>query len=304
MSSDIVVVGSINVDLVINAPKVIKMGETIHGEGFFTGSGGKGANQACAIGKLGGSISMIGCVGDDSYGKMCLENMGKNGVDLSHVEIIKDVNTGVALIVLVKGDNCIILEQGANKYITTDIIEKKQEIIKNSKLLISQFETPYDSVCRAFDIAKNNGVTTMLNPAPSRSIDDNLYKLIDILVVNEHECFDLTGIEVIDDESAQKALACFIEKGIKMPIITLGSEGAVFLDEGKLYQRRPPKVEAVDTTSAGDAFIGALAVLWVEGKKMQDAIGYANKVASITVSRKGAQISIPDKDEVKYDFSN
>lgn len=299
MQSDIVVVGSINVDLVINSPKVITMGETIHGEGFFTGSGGKGANQACAIGKLGGNISMIGCIGDDSYGKMCLENLKSNGVDLSHVEIVEDVNTGVALIVLVKGDNCIILEQGANKYVTPDRIEKNQDIIKKSKLLISQFETPYDSVCRAFAAAKENGVTTMLNPAPSRAIDHSLYSLIDILIVNEHECFDLTGIKVTDDDSAQKALTVFIAKGIKIPIITLGSEGAVFFDNNKLCQMKPPKVEAVDTTSAGDAFIGALAVQLVEGKTLREGIGYANKVAGITVSRKGAQSSIPNKEEVK-----
>ncbi|MDF2614571.1 MAG: ribokinase [Clostridia bacterium] len=299
MVSDIVVVGSINIDLVINAPKVIKMGETIHGEGFFTGSGGKGANQACAIGKLGGSVSMIGCVGDDSYGKICLDNLSNYGVDLPGVEVMENINTGVALIVLVKGDNCIILEEGANKYVTPDKIEKNQEVIKNSKLIVSQFEVPYESVCRAFAIAKENGVTTMLNPAPSRPIDEYLYSLIDILIVNEHECFDLTGVEVTDEESAQKALTAFLSKGIKTPIITLGSEGAVFLEEDEVCQMKPPKVEAVDTTSAGDAFIGALAVKLVEGKTLKEGIDYANKVGSITVSRKGAQSSIPNKEEVR-----
>ncbi|WP_171903848.1 ribokinase [Cellulosilyticum sp. I15G10I2] len=299
MPSDIVVVGSINIDLVINAPKVIKMGETLHGEGFFTGSGGKGANQACAIGKLGGDIAMIGCVGDDSYGKICLENLKGNGVDLSHIEVMDNISTGVALIVLVKGDNCIILDQGANKYVTPQMIEKIQEVIKNSKLIVSQFEVPYESVCKAFAVAKDNGVTTMLNPAPSKPIDDKLYSLIDILIVNEHECFDLTGIKVTDDDSAQKALSAFKAKGIKEPIITLGAEGAVFFEEDKLCQMRPPKVEVVDTTSAGDAFIGALAVLLVEGKTIKEGIDYANKVASITVSRRGAQSSIPNKEEVK-----
>jgi ribokinase len=292
----IYVFGSINYDLVITSPRMPKEGETLTGSGFFTNSGGKGANQAVACAKLGGGAVMLGAVGDDGFGEECKRTLSGFGVDTVFVQRVENCNTGVAVIVIVGGDNRIILESGANarfdKQAMYDLIRRN---VKCSDILLCQLEVPLECVGEAFKIAKENGALTVLNPAPARKLSAEILRHTDIIIPNESETELLTGIATDTAEGIRRAHDALKDFGVKEVLITLGSKGCYY--GGRVYPAE--KVEnVVDTTAAGDTFIGALAAQISAGKSIEDSIDLCQKACALKITRKGAQIGIPTLAEV------
>jgi ribokinase len=298
--SKIIVIGSLNMDLVINTPKLPVMGETVLGGGFMTAPGGKGANQAVAAARLGGEVYMVGCVGDDIFGKELAGNLLSNSVKSNHVYEIKGTPTGAAVIVLYKGDNFIVLDSGANACLDEEKLKLCEELIDNNAIVILQLEIPIDTVTKAIELAKRKGAKVLLNPAPAVSLSDDLLSNLDILVLNETECELITGIKIESIDKAKEAVKYIMEKGIPQVVITLGGNGAAYNSGKELIHMPIPnvKIEVVDTTAAGDSFIGAMTVALSNGKNIDEAIKFAGIVASITVSRKGAQTSLPSLKDV------
>lgn len=294
----IVVIGSLNMDLVVNTPRIPALGETVLGSGFFTAPGGKGANQAVAAARLGGSVSIVGCVGDDIFGKELKQNLLVNDVDIINVKVIENTPTGVAMITVKDGDNFIIVDPGANFCLTTDIIDELEDLIKDSFLVVIQLEIPFETVERAVESAHKHGVKVLLNPAPARTLPDDLLEKIDIITPNEKECELITGLPVRNIDDAKAAVSFLMQKGIPQVVITMGSAGAVYNNGSKIMHKSAVKVKAVDTTAAGDSFSGAISVALTEGKSIDEAIDFANLVGALTVTKKGAQLSLPMRKNV------
>lgn len=295
----ILVVGSLNMDLVVCAPKVPTLGETILGKGFMTCPGGKGANQAVAAARLGGDVAMLGCIGDDLFGKDLLANLIKNRVNAEQVSIMKGCSTGIAMIVIKDGDNLIIVDPGANSRLSPQIINSLEEWISRSSMVLLQLEIPLETVEQVLEIAKKNQSKVLLNPAPARKLPEELLKMIDIITPNESECELITGIKPETIEDAKEAVFLLMERGIEQVVITLGGNGVIYNSGQKFIHKKALKVNVVDTTAAGDSFTGALAVALSEGIDINEAVDFANIVGSITVTKKGAQSSLPSLDEVK-----
>jgi ribokinase len=298
MTKPIVVLGSLNMDLSIQSPKMPIMGETMHGSGFMTSPGGKGGNQAVAMARLGAAVYLIGCVGDDGFGHELLDSLRHNAVRTDCVRVSGAVSTGIAMIVIVAGNNSIILDAGANLTISPDDIRASAAVIAGSQLLAAQFEVPVETVRTAFKLARQLGVTTLLNPSPTRMLDEAFYRLIDILIVNEHEARDLTRIDVSGPEQAAQAIDWFRARGVRTPLVTLGRGGSVFPDGEEIRHCPIRPAEVVDTTGAGDTFLGALAVALINDRPLAEAVSWATAASSITVSRRGAQIALPSQAEV------
>jgi len=296
--SGIVVIGSLNMDLVVTTPKIPVMGETVLGSGFMTVPGGKGANQAVAAAKLGGKVSMVGCVGNDTFSGILLNNLKKYSVDTSNVKIVDGVPTGVAMIVVNEGNNFIIVDPGANYQLTPQMIDSVGELIKKSYILAVQLEIPLDAVERAIDIAKDNKVKVLLDPAPARKLDDSLLAKVDIITPNETECEIITGLPVKSTDDAKKAVEYLMGKGIPNVIVTMGGKGVVYNSGKEILHKTVPKVKVVDTTAAGDSFTGAVAVALSQGKSIDEAVDLGNKVGTLTAMKKGAQTSLPTLEEV------
>lgn len=294
----ITVVGSLNMDLVINTPKVPVMGETVLGSSFMTVPGGKGANQAVAAAKLGGNVSMIGCVGGDIFGKDLIGNLIVNRVDISNVKVLDGHSTGVAMIVIKDGNNSIIVDPGANSQIGVQMIEDLEDIIAKSDMVVVQLEIPLETVEKAITIAKKHQVKVLLNPAPARPLHDQLLSMVDIFTPNESECEIITGMPVKSIENAKEAVAFLNTKGIPIVIITMGGKGAVYNNQKEIIHKPVPEVKVVDTTAAGDSFSGAIAVALSGGRSLDEAIDFANIVGTLTVTRKGAQSSLPSLKDV------
>ena len=297
------VLGSINMDLVIKVNEMPKEGETILSESFEKIAGGKGANQAVAARRCGNIVSMIGKIGKDDNGKILKGLLEEDSIDTNLIFEDENEPTGMAVITVNKnGNNSITVISGSNMTLNKDEIEKSKEIIENSDILISQFEVPEEVILEAFKIAKENNKITILNPAPAKKIDEELLKYTDIIIPNETEAELLTGIKVNDLESAKLAANGLLEKGVKFVIVTLGSKGAAVISKegGQIVEAY--KVKAIDTTAAGDSFIGGLSSkLDIENLSFENllkAVKFANKVSSITVQRKGAQPSIARLEEV------
>lgn len=297
------IVGSMNMDVVLNVQAMPKEGETIFSDDMKIIPGGKGANQAVAAARCGARVSMIAKTGEDANGKILEAELVKDGINTN--SIFKDeVNpTGTAIITVdCNAKNSIIVVSGSNMQLTKKEIKKSEEIIKNSDIVITQFETPMETGIEAFEIAKANNKITVLNPAPAKEIKDDLLQFTDIIVPNETEAFILTGIEVKDLETAKTAAKVLINKGIKYVIITLGEKGAALIGEEKAEIIPAFKVVAVDTTAAGDSFIGGfsskLDINCISFKTIKEAILFGNKVSSIAVQREGAQPSIPYLKEI------
>lgn len=297
------VLGSINMDLVIRVNEMPKEGETILSESFEKIAGGKGANQAVAARRCGNIVSMIGKIGKDDNGKILKGLLEEDSIDTNLIFEDENEPTGMAVITVNKnGNNSITVISGSNMTLNKDEIEKSKEIIENSDILISQFEVPEEVILEAFKIAKENNKITILNPAPAKKIDEELLKYTDIIIPNETEAELLTGIKVNDLESAKLAANGLLEKGVKFVIVTLGSKGAAVIskEDGQIVEAY--KVKAIDTTAAGDSFIGGLSSkLDIENLSFENllkAVKFANKVSSITVQRKGAQPSIARLEEV------
>ncbi|MFC2090425.1 ribokinase [Bacteroidota bacterium] len=298
MSNKIVVVGSSNVDLIVKSDKIPKLGETVLGGTFYKAAGGKGANQAVAASRAGGDVSFISCVGDE-YGEESIEGFRKDGINVDHVKKDPDVATGIALILVDKnGENSISVASGANLSLSVSDIQNAQHIIADAEVLLMQLEISMDVVEEAAIIAAAADVKTILNPAPAQALSDELLKSVSILTPNESETEILTGMPVKNESDARKAAALLHKKGVDVVIITIGSKGALLSsgEETKIISGHI--VEAKDTTAAGDVFNGALAVAIAEKKSLDEAIRFANAAAAVSVTRMGAQPSVPFRDEI------
>ncbi len=300
----ICILGSINMDLVLRVDRMVKSGETILSKNFKKIPGGKGANQAVAARRLGADVCMIGSVGKDENGYQMIEALKNDNIDVKNMNYSTDNPTGMAIITVDNvGNNSIIVIPGANMEIDEKLIENSEQIIKNSKIIVSQFETPVEATIKAFRIARENGVITILNPAPAKCIPEELLKITDIIAPNESEAFEITGIQVKDEKSIREVSEKFLEKGVQFVIITLGEKGAALVDQHKLSIIPAHRVKAIDTTAAGDSFIGALTSKLLNNSALdfdgiEEAIKFANKVSSIVVQRPGAQPSLPYLQEV------
>ena len=298
MSKNVLVIGSINVDYVIHTDRLPKLGETITGSEFAMNFGGKGANQAVAIAKSGCNVKMLGAVGKDLSGDLAIKNLESFGVDTSSV-IKADAPTGAAVITVCGGDNHIILDVGANACVTTQLIEKQSSVFDWADILVMQYEIPTESVLFAVRLAKEKGKTVILNPAPVKEVDSKLYSYIDWIIPNEFEAQLITGIEQNTDSDAEEAMARLRDMGAGNAIITLGKRGCAYHNGDSISYAGIFDVKRVDTTSAGDSFIGGFCSALCEGKSIDDAVYYASAVSSITIGRAGASVSIPTVDEVK-----
>jgi ribokinase len=300
MNGQIAVVGSINMDLVIRTSRMPLPGETIKGYDFHIIPGGKGANQAVAVARQGAKVIMIGRVGDDDFGRAQQRCLRQENIDLSFLTIDPQQATGVAIITLDEaGQNSIILSAGANGTITVQHIESAQEAITRADMLLCQLEIPLASVTRAIEIAYENSVPVLLNPAPAYQLERSLLAKVTYLIPNETEASLLTGVEVKDIDSAKAAARQLQQLGVKTVILTLGENGAVVAHAGEYIHEPAVQVNVVDTTAAGDAFVGSFAVAITEGKSVTAAVRFAKHAAALTVTKLGAQPSIPTRQEVE-----
>lgn len=295
----VVVVGSLNMDLVMRTPRVPVGGETLHGHEFSTLPGGKGANQAVACARLGAKVSMIGQVGNDGFGTTLRDGLAADGIDVSGVLQTTAVGTGVAMILVEDiGQNRIVLAAGANGALTPDDIEAQAALIGGAAMLVLQLEVPMPVVERAIAIAHNAGVPVLLNPGPAKPLAEALWSQIDILIPNESEAELLSGIAVTDAASAYTAARVFRQRGVKCVLITLGANGVAVIDDAGERHQPAHVVKAVDTTAAGDTFIGGLTAGLVEGMAMDEAVALGQRASALCVTRHGAQPSIPYRREI------
>lgn len=297
----VTVIGSINLDRTIRVKNMPKPGETIHTKEIFSAGGGKGANQAVAAQRSGAKTHFIGAVGDDDAGKTMLDLLTQEKINLAGITKMTKQSTGQAYVTVDdSGENQIMIHGGANMAFTPDDVAAHRDIIEASDFVVAQFESAVDSTVEAFKIAQAAGVKTILNPAPAmEKVPAELLAVTDMIVPNETETETLTGIAITDEASMMKASAALHELGISAVIITIGSKGAFYDINGRHGVIPAFKVEAGDTTSAGDTFIGAMSsVLDKDFSNLEDAIRYGNRASSIAVQRFGAQPSIPYKNEI------
>ncbi|HAT1574380.1 TPA: ribokinase [Raoultella ornithinolytica] len=295
----LVVLGSINADHILNLESFPTPGETVTGHHYQVAFGGKGANQAVAAGRSGADIAFIACTGDDDIGERVRRQLERDRIDVAPVRAVNDQSTGVALIfVNAEGENVIGIHAGANAALSVEQVEAEKARIAGAQALLMQLESPLESVLAAAKIAHQHQTTVVLNPAPARGLPDELLSLIDIITPNETEAEKLTGIRVENDDDAAKAARVLHEKGIGIVMITLGSRGVWVSHDGQ--GRRVPgfKVQAVDTIAAGDTFNGAFVTALLEGTALDEAIRFAHAAAAIAVTRKGAQPSVPWREEI------
>lgn len=297
----IVVVGSLNMDLVVRIPQIPKPGETLLGGVFKTFPGGKGANQAVAAARLGANVSMIGCVGDDAFGKELRAGLEKEGINITHILVHPEEATGVALIqVDAQGRNSIAVASGANFSLTGSDVAKALQAIGKFDALVMPLETPVETIYTAAKIASIQGSKVILNPAPAMILAREILELVDVLVPNEHELSMMTQV-LLDSISDVSTAALMLHRlGTKNLVVTMGSEGAVLFEEVQESRIQAYQVQAVDSTSAGDCFVGALAVRLCEGKSLLAACEFASAAAALSVTREGAQPSLPYRQEVEY----
>ncbi len=301
----LIVLGSTNIDHILNVPYFLAPGETLSAQQYQVSMGGKGANQAVAAGRAGANIQFITAVGKDSFGEEALAQFKKDGIDASLIETIEGEKTGVALIfVNNEGENMIGIHPGANAHISPEILQKKLDAIQSASALLMQLEIPLETIELATNYAKDNGVLIALNPAPAKELPDELLSKIDIITPNETEAEILTGIKVDSVESAERASTILHDKGIKIVIITMGSKGAWVSEDKQGTLISGYKVQAVDTIAAGDTFNGVLMTALLDGLDLHAAIQKANAAAAIAVTRKGAQPSIPDINEIEAFLKN
>ncbi|MGY3766660.1 ribokinase [Vagococcus vulneris] len=297
----VTVIGSINLDTTLRVPHMPKPGETIHAKEHFTAGGGKGANQAVAAKRSDADTYFIGAVGNDAAGEMMIDLLSQEEINVNAVARLDRKSTGQAFITVDdEGENIITIFAGANMDITPKHVGDYKEIIKKSDFVIAQFESAIKSTIEAFKIAKAAGVRTILNPAPAlKDVPEELLEVTDMIAPNETETEILTGIKVTDEASLIEAAEYFHNIGIEAVLITLGSKGAFYHVNGQTGIVPAFRVKAVDTTAAGDTFIGALSsVLKTDFSNLEDAIRYGNRASSLTVQRFGAQPSIPFKQEL------
>ena len=301
--SNVIVLGSVNVDLVIRGPRIPLPGETVLNGEFFQAAGGKGANQAVAAARAGNNpVTFIAAVGDDRFGQESLAGFSKENICCDYIRVVANTATGVALILVDNnGENCISVASGANLSLSpSDVDAVPSEVFDNADVFLACLECPLETIGRGLSRAKSSGMTTILNPAPANTglIDHGLLDDVDIITPNEHEASQMTGIEVVDQQSAIAAGKRLLELGCRRAIVTRGSAGVVIIDDSTVVVPALD-VKAVDSTAAGDAFNGALAVAIAENKEHLESVRWACAAAALSVTRIGAQPSIPRRDEIQ-----
>ena len=294
----IFVLGSLNMDMVAVCPYMPKEGETFSADKYYTNPGGKGANQAAAIAKLGGAVKMIGKVGSDKFGEEMIANLDSYGVDVSGIAKVPGTS-GVALIIVCGGDNRIILDKGANYVWQTSDVDEGLKDAKSGDILIMQLEVPMEIVVYAAEKGKKKGMTVILNPAPAAQLPQALRCNVDMITPNETETQIITGISPDSEVELALAVKKFYSYGIKNVVMTMGSRGSLVTYGGNIELIPACKVKAVDTTGAGDTYVGAVACLLDAGKDIVSACRFASYASALTVTREGAAVSIPTGAEVE-----
>jgi ribokinase len=293
------VVGSANVDLTFRTANLPRPGETLPGRAFKLDFGGKGANQAVSAARLGAAVTLIARVGCDLFGDQALERLRQEGIDSAHVSKDGERPTGVASIAVDDaGRNCIVVVGGANLALSPDDVRAAADALRAAHVLVAQFEVALPTVLEALTIARAAGVRTLLNPAPAATVPEEMMPLIDICVLNETEAEQLTGRPVTTPEEAKAAAATLHRRGAGAVLVTLGGNGVLVLDDAGAEHLSALEVPVVDTTGAGDAFIGGLAVFLAEGLSLRAAAELANAVAALSVTRLGAQAALPARAEL------
>ncbi len=276
------------------------MGETILGEDFIMTPGGKGANQAVAAAKLGAEVYFIAKLGNDVFAEQSLKNFKKEGINTKYVIQTEEAPSGVALITVDDaGNNVIVVAPGANQKLSPEDIKRAESDITSSAVLVAQLEVPLETIEFAAQLANNCGVPFILDPAPAQELRPELLKIVDVLTPNETEAQILTGIEVTDEDSGCTSAKKLLEYGVKSVILTMGAKGFLLADNDRMEFVPAVKVDAVDATAAGDAFTGSLAVGLAQGKTLADAALFANQVAALSVTKMGAQSSMPTREAVE-----
>ncbi|ORN40787.1 Ribokinase [Lentilactobacillus parabuchneri] len=306
MTNKVVVLGSLNVDTTLHIDQMPKPGETISARSKTNSAGGKGANQAVAAARSGAITSFIGQVGDDGNGQFMIDALKNDRINTDHVAVDQAHGTGSAVILLdSQGQNSIMVYGGANQAMETGMLAKSESLIESADILISEFETPQEVTYEAFKLAKKHGVTTILNPAPASKIIDGLLEVTDLIVPNETESATLTGIEVNDTASMDADADKFAQMGIAHLIITVGDRGAYYHTPSDSGFVPAFKVQAKDTTAAGDTFIGAFSSKVNQDlSNIEEALVYAQQASSITVQRLGALPSIPTAAEIENEYKS
>jgi ribokinase len=295
-AAHVTVVGSLNMDLVARAPRIPQPGETIIGGDFYTAPGGKGANQAVAVARMGARVSMVGRVGCDAFAGLLLENLAAAGVDCAFVVRDLEAATGVALIVVDDaGQNSIVVASGANMRLSPADVDAAEAAIAVADVLLLQLESPLETVTRAAEVAHAHGVTVILNPAPARSLPAELLSSVDVLIPNEVETTLLTGLPVDDQAEAGAAAEALRGLGVGVVILTLGERGALLVGTEGVECFPAFDVTPVDTTAAGDAFVGGFAVALAEGQTAAQAVRWGNAAGALATTKMGAQPSLPTR---------
>jgi ribokinase len=296
MTARVTVVGSLNMDLVARAPRIPQPGETIIGDDFRTVPGGKGANQAVAAARLGAHVSMVGRVGGGAFAGPLLENLAAAGVDHTHVIRDSQTATGIAMIMVDDaGQNSIVVVSGANMRLSPADVDAAEVAITASDVLLLQLESPLETVTRAAEVACAHGVGVVLNPAPARPVPPTLLSLVDVLIPNESETALLTNLPVGDRAEAEAAADVLRNMGVGTVILTLGKRGAMLARDGGAELFPAFEVTPVDTTAAGDAFVGGFAVALAEGKPLIEAVRWGNAAGALATTKLGAQPSLPTR---------
>ena len=300
MTGYITVVGSLNMDLVTRTPRIPQPGETIIGSDFRTVPGGKGANQAVAAARLGIQVSMVGRVGRDAFAQPLLDNLAAAGVDHTFVAQDPGAATGVALIVVDDaGQNSIVVASGANAHLSPADVDAAESTIAAAAALLLQLESPLETVTRAAEIARAHGVTVILNPAPARPLPAELLSMVDVLIPNESETELLTGKPVSNQTEIEAAALALRKLGVGTVILTLGERGALLAREDGAEYLPAFEVTPVDTTAAGDAFVGGFAVALAEGRTLAEAVRWGNATGALATTKLGAQPSLPTRQELE-----
>ncbi|HVY73703.1 MAG TPA: ribokinase [Puia sp.] len=298
-SKKIIVVGSTNMDMVVKTKHIPVPGETVLSGSFFMNPGGKGANQAVAVARLGGETVFISKLGNDVFGKQSFQLLDEEGIDTFYMLSDNELPSGVALITVDQaGENSIVVASGANANLFPPDLKTALDEIRNAGIILMQLEIPLETVLYVAEFAAGHGVRVILNPAPANELPEALLRRLDIITPNKTEAEMLSGIKVTSIETAKKAAKAIQEKGVKNVVVTMGPLGAILCQDGKIQVIPAPKAEAIDSTAAGDVFNGALAVAISEEKPLAEAVKFACEAAAISVTRMGAQSSIPYRNEL------
>ena len=298
--SIIAIVGSLNMDLVIRAPRQPLLGETLMGHSFGTTGGGKGSNQALACARLGAESHMVGCVGDDDFGTRLRATLVDGKVACDHLDVLTESRTGVAVITVTdEGDNTIVLASGANAFVDAKTIERASDIFRKADAVMFQLEIPIPAVEAGLAVARKSGCKTALTPAPAQMLPNTIWPMVDYLVLNETELAFYTSNGVNARDDVAKAATRLLDFGTKCIVVTCGANGGVVVMKEKMFPYAPFKVEAVDSTGAGDSFCAAMMVGLSEGVPIEQAVRFASAAGALACTRFGAHPSLPWRHEVE-----